>query len=176
MVHGVITGDATKQSGQTKHGGYVMFGQAGSEPKPIIPALGRYYGLTSDLAYVLVRLTVGLMLLPHGWTKVSVGGIAGVSGYFARLHLEPALLFTLLAMFNETIGGVLIAIGLFTRPVAALLVIEFLILLFVVHIPRGYGMALNGAEFPLMWLLMLVVILLRGGGPYSLDRKIGKEF
>jgi putative oxidoreductase len=49
-------------------------------------------------------------------------------------------------------------------------------LLFVVHIPRGYGMALNGAEFPLMWLLMLVVILLRGGGPYSLDRKIGKEF
>ncbi len=114
------------------------------------------------------------MLLPHGWTKFGTG-VAGVSGYFARLHLEPALLFTIISMFNETIGGALIAIGLFTRPVAALIVIEFLILLFVVHIPRGYGMAVNGVEFPLMWLLMLFVILLRGGGPYSVDRKIGKE-
>jgi putative oxidoreductase len=152
-----------------------MFGPAGSDPKPIIPALGRYYGLTSDLAYVLVRLTVGLMLLPHGWTKITVSGVTNVSSYFARLHLEPALLFTLLAMFNETIGAILIAIGLFTRPIAALLIIEFIILLVVVHVPRGYGMALNGIEFPLMWLLMLVVILLRGGGPYSVDRKIGKE-
>ncbi len=151
-----------------------MNGRAGSEPKPIIPALGRYYGLTSDIAYLIVRVTVGLMLLPHGWTKVA-GGVTGVSAYFARLHLEPALLFTVISMFNETVGGILIAIGLFTRPVAALIIIEFLILLFVVHIPRGYGMAVNGVEFPLMWLLMLVVILLRGGGPYSLDRKIGKE-
>jgi len=146
----------------------------GNDPKPIIPGLGRYYGLTSDIAYLIVRVTVGLMLIPHGWIKVA-SGIMGISGYFARLHLEPALLFTLISMFNETIGGALIAIGLFTRPVAALLVIEFLTLLVVVHIPRGYGVALQGVEFPLLWLLMLVAILLRGGGPYSLDRKIGKE-
>jgi len=114
------------------------------------------------------------MLLPHGWTKV-VTGITGVSGYFARLHLEPAWLFTIVSMFNETIGGVLIAIGLFTRPIAALIVIEFLILLFWVHIPRGYGQSVVGAEFPLMWLLMLIAVMLRGGGPYSLDRKIGWE-
>ena len=83
-----------------------MNGRAGSDPKPVIPSLGRYYGLTSDIAYLIVRLTVGLMLLPHGWTKV-VTGITGVSGYFARLHLEPAWLFTIVSMFNETIGGVL---------------------------------------------------------------------
>jgi putative oxidoreductase len=79
------------------------------------------------------------------------------------------------ALFNETIGGILIAIGLFTRPATALLVIEFVILLVVVHTPRGYGMAVNGIEFPLMWMMMLIVVLLRGGGPWSLDRKIGKE-
>ena len=151
-----------------------MNGRASNDPKPIIPALGRYYGLTSDIAYFIVRVTVGLMLLPHGWTKFGTG-VAGVSGYFARLHLEPALLFTIISMFNETIGGVLIAIGLFTRPVAALIVIEFLTLLFVVHIPRGYGVGLGGAEFPLMWLLILIAVMLRGGGPYSVDRKIGKE-
>jgi len=151
-----------------------MNGRAGSDPKPVIPSLGRYYGLTSDIAYLIVRVTVGLMLLPHGWTKV-VTGITGVSGYFARLHLEPAWLFTIVSMFNETIGGVLIAIGLFTRPIAALIVIEFVILLFWVHIPRGYGQSVVGAEFPLMWLLMLIAVMLRGGGPYSLDRKIGRE-
>lgn len=150
-----------------------MFGW-GSEPKPVFRALGRYYGTTSDIAYVIVRVTVGLMLLPHGWAKVG-GGIAGVSAYFARIHLEPAILFTVIAMFNETIGGILIAIGLFTRPVAALIIIEFLTLLFVVHVPRGYGVALNGAEFPLMWLLILIAVLLRGGGPYSVDRMIGRE-
>jgi putative oxidoreductase len=37
-------------------------------------------------------------------------------------------------------------------------------------------MSVNGVEFPLFWLLMLVAVFLRGGGPYSADRKIGKEF
>ena len=55
------------------------------------------------------------------------------------------------------------------------LIIEFIILILVVHVPRGWGMAVNGVEFPLFWLLMLITILLRGGGPYSLDRVIGKE-
>jgi len=40
----------------------------------------------------------------------------------------------------------------------------------------GWGMALNGDEYPLFWLLMLIAIMLRGGGPWSVDRKIGKEF
>ena len=151
-----------------------MTGRAGGDPKPIFPSLGRYYGRTSDIAYLIVRLTAGLMLIPHGWTKV-LAGIPGVSGYFTRLGLEPSWMYTIISMFNETVGGILIAIGLATRPVAALIIIEFLILLFVVHIPRGYGMAVGGAEFPLMWLLMLVVVLLRGGGPYSLDRAIGRE-
>ena len=151
-----------------------QYSQSGGDPRPIIPKLGRYYRLTSDIAYLIVRVTVGLLLIPHGWTKV-VTGITGISGSFTRIHLEPALLFTIVSMFNETIGGVLIAIGLFTRPIAALIVIEFLILLFWVHIPRGYGQSVVGAEFPLMWLLMLIAVMLRGGGPYSLDRKIGWE-
>ena len=146
----------------------------GADPRPLIPALGRYYGFTSDLAYVIVRVTVGLMLIPHGWGKLATGP-AAISAYFARLGLEPSWAFTFIAMFNETIGGILIAIGLFTRPIALLLVIEFIVLLVVVHVPRGYGMALNGIEFPLMWGLMLLVVVLRGGGPYSLDRKLGVE-
>jgi len=147
---------------------------AGSDPKPIFPALGKYYATTSDLAYFLLRVTVGLMVIPHGWGKVFGPGVAGVATYLAKLHLEPATPLAVIVMFTETIGGLLVAIGLFTRPMAALLVIEFIVLLLVVHVPRGY-MAQGGVEFPLLWLLMYVVVLLRGGGPWSLDRKIGKE-
>jgi putative oxidoreductase len=78
--------------------------------------------------------------------------------------------------FNETVVALLVTIGLLTRPAALLLVIEFIVLILVVHIPRGYGAAVNGWEFPLFWLLVLIAILLRGGGPYSVDRMIGKEF
>jgi putative oxidoreductase len=152
-----------------------MFGRAGSEPKPIFPALGRYYGFTSDFAYLIVRLTVGLMLLNHGWTKATVMGGANLAGYLAKLGIEPSVPFAYVVMFNETIGALLIVFGLFTRPAAVLLIIEFIVLILVVHAPRGYGMAVNGVEFPLMWMLMLIVILLRGGGPFSVDRKIGKE-
>ena len=72
-------------------------------------------------------------------------------------------------------SAIMIMIGLLTRPIAILLVIEFIVLIIVVHVPRGYGMAVNGVEFPLMWCLVLLAIALRGGGPYSLDRKIGVE-
>ena len=70
----------------------------------------------------------------------------------------------------------MVVIGLWTRPAALLLVIEFVVLIVLVHAPRGWGMALNGVEYPLFWELMLIAVLLRGGGPWSVDRKIGKEF
>jgi len=153
-----------------------MNGQASNDPKPIIPALGQYYGLTSDLAYLIVRVTAGAFVFVHGWTKATAMTHAGLTGYFAKLGLEPAGLWAYYIPFNETVVALLVAIGLLTRLAASLLIIEFIVLILAVHIPRGYGMAVNGWEFPLFWLLVLAAVLLRGGGPYSVDRMIGKEF
>ena len=146
-----------------------------ADPRPVIPALGKYYGLTSDLAYLIVRVTAGLMLIPHGWVKVFNNGPAGVAGMLTRYGIPAPDLFAYVIMGLETIGGILIAIGLFTRPIAALLVIEFLVIIFVAHWPRGYAVGAGGIEYPLMWGLILLAILLRGGGPWSLDRKLGWE-
>ena len=44
-----------------------------------------------------------------------------------------------------------------------------------VHFPMGFGWTNRGYEYPLMWGLIMFAIALRGGGPYSLDRRIGKE-
>ena len=145
------------------------------DPRPVIPALGRYYGLASDVAYLIVRVTAGLWLLPHGWGKVSVGAQAVATNVLARRGIEPALFWAYVLMILETLGGVMIVIGLFTRPVALLLFIEFLVIVFKAHLPAGWSPAAGGAEFVAMWCLIMLAILLRGGGPWSVDRKLGWE-
>jgi putative oxidoreductase len=149
--------------------------RANADPRPVFPALGRHYQFTSDLAYLIVRVTAGLMLIPHGWPKVMAGASAVAANTLSRRGIEPALPLAYLIIALETIGGIMIAIGLFTRPVALLLVIEFLVIIFKAHLPAGYGVGAGGIEFPLMWGLILLAILLRGGGPWSLDRKLGFE-
>jgi len=152
-----------------------LAGDSTPEPKPIFPALARYYPFASDLAYLIVRVTAGLMLIPHGWAKVFGRGAAGVATSLTNYGLPLALPSAYLIMTLETLGGLLIAIGLFTRPIAALLVIEFLVIIFVAHWPKGYAVGAGGIEYPLMWGLILLAIMLRGGGPWSLDRKLGRE-
>src|SRR5262245_11995257 len=153
----------------------ITSGDTTPEPKPVIPGLGQYYKFTSDLAYLIVRVTAGLMLIPHGWPKVFTRGASGVATTLTGYGIPAALPFAYLIMGLETIGGILIAIGLFTRPIAALLVIEFLVIIFVAHWPKGYAVGGGGIEYPLMWGLILLAIMLRGGGPWSLDRKLGRE-
>jgi putative oxidoreductase len=158
-----------------ENGGDIMDSRTGNDPAPIFPALGKYYALTSDLAYLIVRVAAGAFVIVHGWTKIFAMSHAGLTGYFAKLGLEPAGFWAYYIPFNETVVALLVVIGLWTRPAALLLVIEFIVLVLVVHVPRGYSMTVNGVEFPLFWLMALIAVLLRGGGPYSVDRKIGKE-
>jgi putative oxidoreductase len=145
------------------------------EPRPVFPALGRYYPLLSDVAYLIVRVTAGLMLIPHGWPKVFTSGHAGVTASLTRYGLPMPGAGAYTIMFLETIGGIMIALGLFTRVIAALLVVEFLVIVFIAHWPRGYAVGAGGIEYPLFWGLIFVAIMLRGGGPWSLDRKLGVE-
>jgi putative oxidoreductase len=149
--------------------------RAKADPKPLIPALGRHYEFTSDLAYLIVRVTAGLMLIPHGWMKVTSFGVAGVAGMLAKMGTPAPEFFAYLIMALETIGGVMIAIGFLTRPIAAMLVIEFAVIIFIAHWPKGYSASAGGIEYPLMWGLILLAIALRGGGPWSVDRKLGWE-
>jgi putative oxidoreductase len=147
---------------------------ATGEPRPLIPALAKFYPLAADLSWVLIRVTTGLLLIPHSWPKVGMGPAAVGARVATPNGFEPAILFGALIIFLETIGGLMIAVGLFTRVVAALLFIEFLVII-KVHAPRGWFMSTNGAELGFLWAILFLAIMLRGGGPYSLDRKLGRE-
>jgi putative oxidoreductase len=148
------------------------------EPKLIIPALAPLYGQTRDLSWLIIRLAAGGDLLVHGIVKLMGPGVAAfATGSLARRGIEPALAMAYIVFFLETVGAVMIITGLLTRVMAAIIAVEFAIITFVAHYPNGYAFARPGGgwEFPFMWGILFFAIALRGGGPYSLDRKIGWE-
>ena len=87
----------------------------------------------------------------------------------------PGELFAGAAIFLETVGALCIIVGLFTRFFAAALAIEMGIAFLAVHLSKGFAANQGGFEYVLLLGIVLLAIAIRGGGPYSLDRMIGKE-
>jgi putative oxidoreductase len=107
--------------------------------------------------------------------KFKVGADAVAANVFAKNGLEPALMWAYVIMFLASVGGVCLIIGLFTRFFAAALAIEMLVALLFVHLPKGYAAGGGGYEYVLLIGVACLAIAIRGGGPYSVDRAIGKE-
>lgn len=122
-----------------------------------------------------MRVVVGIMFLMHVQGKFHAGADAVAANVMAKNGLQPAILFAYANIFLESVGGVCIIIGLFTRVFAAALAIEMLIALFFVHLPKGYAAGVGGYEYVLLIGVVCFAIAMRGGGPYSVDAKIGKE-
>ncbi|HZP69032.1 MAG TPA: DoxX family protein [Pseudolabrys sp.] len=148
---------------------------AKSETKLIFPGLADFYAAWGDIAFTVVRVITGYILFMHGWGKVTGPGFSGISGFMARNNLVPGSAFAAAAMFLETVGAVCLIVGLFTRFFAAALAIEMGIAFLVVHLGKGFAVSQGGFEFVLLLGIVLFAIAIRGGGPYSVDRMIGKE-
>ena len=78
------------------------------------------------------------------------------------------------ALIIEFAGGIALIIGLFTRFFAAAAAVEMLIIT-VLYWKVGFSWLNRGYEYTLLWGLVCFAIALRGGGPYSIDRRIGVE-
>jgi putative oxidoreductase len=89
--------------------------------------------------------------------------------------MEPATAFAIAAMALETVGAICIIIGLFTRFFAAALAVELGIAFLAVHLKAGFAVSTGGFEYVLLLGVVMFAIAIRGGGPYSVDRMIGKE-
>jgi putative oxidoreductase len=147
-----------------------------AEPRPVIGSLAGFYTYAPDLSYLLVRVTAGGMLLVHGIIKLMNTTVtAFAAGSLAKRGIEPALPLAYLVWFLETVGAICIILGLFTRVFAVAVGIQFLVITFHAHWPQGFTWSRGGWEYPLFWGLIIAAIGLRGGGPYSLDRKLGWE-
>jgi putative oxidoreductase len=128
----------------------------------------------SPLAFPLVRVATGLLLMPHGAQKLfgwfGGYGLAATGQYFeGTLGFSPGIVFATLAGLVEFFGGLALVLGLLTRP-AALAVAVFMGVALSVHVPNGFFWTEGGIEYPLMWGLVAFAIFLRGSDRYSLDQ------
>jgi putative oxidoreductase len=103
------------------------------------PALGGFYQSLWKLVELILRLATGLLLVPHGFWKLGyVGGpgLTGVEKFLEKFGYSPGAFWAPALTTVEIAGGILIAIGLFTRPVA---LIAFIEMLFIVQYHSRYG-------------------------------------
>jgi putative oxidoreductase len=103
------------------------------------------------------------------------GGLEGLAGWFAKVGFEPAMALAILVGATEFFGGLLIAIGLFTRPAAAAAFILLAVATFRVHMPNGFFSTNGGYEYAMLWGFLMLAIMFRGGGALSLDARLGRE-
>jgi putative oxidoreductase len=145
----------------------------------VVPALGSLYSALEIYSWPLLRAATGLFFVPHGMQKLFGfwgGDIAKTAQGFAKLGLDPAWFWAYYIGCLEFFGGLLLAVGLLTRPVAALFVGFMFVGAFHVHIHIGWFWPNRGMEIPLYLMLVCLAILIRGGGPLSIDRRLGREF
>ena len=116
-------------------------------------------------AHALLRIGAGLLYMQHGAQKLfGMFGGMGPNGGTVPLVSQMGL-----AGVLEFFGGLLIVLGLLTRPVALLLAVEMLVAFFQVHFPQGGWPIQNKGELPLLFMLVWLFLAANGAGPGSLD-------
>jgi len=124
--------------------------------------MSAFAGKLSPILLSVLRSVTGFLLIEHGtqkWllfpggtTRATVESLPGIAGLF------------------ELVGGALIILGLFTRPVAFVLSGVMASAYFIAHAPHGFWPLLNKGELAVLYCFVFLYLAAAGGGPWSLDR------
>jgi len=136
----------------------------------------------TPFADALLRVAVGLALVPHGLRNtfglfpnsgLSTLNLTDMGKFLDSRGYRPGYFWACAISITQLAGGPLLALGLFTRPIAAI-VLVFLIVADVERWRVGrYFWNRLGLEYTLMWTIAAFWVLIRGGGLYSLDHLVG---
>jgi len=113
----------------------------------------------------ILRIMVGLLYMEHGLAKVVGFPLQPNHKAYELFTLNPGIQGLL-----ELVGGLLLALGLFTRPVAFILAGNMAVAYFMAHAPRGFFPLLNGGELAIVYCFVFLYLWIAGGGEWSLDR------
>jgi putative oxidoreductase len=140
----------------------------------LVPSLAGLYELVSPLSYTLMRVTLGLVLMPHGVMKLFFDDAPNAAKRMVALGLPNPMAWAYFIGALEFFGGAMLAVGLLTRIAAAGIAIQMAVISFLVLWPNWFW-GNRGIEYPVMMMLFALAFAFGGGGRYSLDRLIGKE-
>lgn len=140
--------------------------------KLIVPAMGGVYAALHDSAETILRVVAGVALVTHGLGKI--GDPFGSAGMVESLGFYPGAFWSLLLSLTEFFGGILIAIGLLTRPAAFASMFVLLVTVWFhwITLEQGY----SGAEKSILWSTVFFFFAVRGGNRHSLDARLGRTF
>ena len=147
-------------------------------PRPYVPAFSGIYAAFDPIALPLLRLTMGLILVPHGCQKL-FGWFGGLgfekfTDIFDKMGWHPAFFWVALVALTESVGGLLLAFGFLTRFAAAAILIFMLNAVWATS-AKGFFWAQGGMEYPILIGIVALVFLIKGGGRFSVDHALGKE-
>src|SRR5919112_2044042 len=132
----------------------------------------------ASLAPLAVRLITGIIILAHGWQKLTEMGPGNFGGQMlAGLGVPLPVLMGYVVTFVEIIGGILLIVGFLSRLAALLLAINLVVAVLLVKTNVGLlsGSSGTGAELDLALIAGLLVILFAGPGRLSVDHALGLE-
>ena len=125
----------------------------------------RYLDRLQPLALLVVRLTLGAIMVVHGSQKV-FGGLHNFTHMVAGMGIPAWLGYV--AAFTEFLGGILVLAGLFTRAAAFAICIDLIVAIWKVHLHKGLT-GDHGFEFPLAAATLAFTLIFFGAGPIAMD-------
>lgn len=130
--------------------------------------MNRNFGRLGPTFHAVLRIGTALLFMQHGLQKLFgfFGGV-GPEGATVPLMSLPGV-----AGVFETFGGLILLIGLATRPVALILALEMVAAYIIAHMPQGGAPIENGGELALLYGLVFLFFMANGAGPLSMDAKI----
>lgn len=127
---------------------------------------GSFWTKASSPLLSILRIVIALLFMQHGAEK-----LFGLGGG----HTVQLLSLMGLAGVLEFFGGLLVVVGLFTRPVAFILSGEMAFAYFMVHAPQSPWPLFNGGGMAVAFCFVFLYLSAAGGGPWSLDRLIRRR-
>ena len=133
--------------------------------------ISRVFNRYADYAPTLLRLMLAVVFIAHGYQKLFVMGISGVTAMFQSFGIPLPSLSAWIVALVEFFGGILLLIGFLTRYAATLIAIVMLVAILAVKLPIGLiGNGMCGAELDLGLLAGAIALMLLGPGKLSLEK------
>lgn len=128
----------------------------------------------ADLAFLILRLGIGVMFFAHGLQAFGMFGGPGIKGFsdmLSGLGFSPAPAWAYVGACTELFGGLLLALGVIPRLAALFLLVFITVAACKVHLSKGFFIQSGGFEYNFIIACVCLALLVAGAGKYSLFNK-----
>lgn len=144
----------------------------------------KLFQTNDDVAFLVLRLLLGIVFFPHGMQKL-VGwfggyGFSGTMGFFTGTLGIPGV-FAFLAIMAEGLGALGLLTGFLTRVAAFGIAVNMAVAVYMMHFQNGFFMNWfgnqkgEGYEYHILVIAIAIALMIRGGGKWSIDGVIAEQ-